>query len=164
MVARSSVGYESLVEQLTTRSVERRYDALCWGRMESPRGLIDAPIGRSQSRRTRMAIRDEGREARTRYETKSYWREPGVSLLECALETGRTHQIRVHMKAIGHPVVGDGTYAGYRESIALHRPFLHARVLGFEHPTTTEFMRFERQIPADLGEVVTTLGPPDNDT
>ncbi len=161
LVARSQAGYESLIEQLSQREVERRYDALCWGQPSSPRGVIDAPIGRSQNRRTRMAIRDDGRMARTHYEVLSSWRVPGVSFLECVLETGRTHQIRVHLLAIGHPVVGDATYGGYRESIALKRPFLHARVVGFEHPTTGERMRFERTIPQELIEVLDSLGNAD---
>ena len=110
LVARSDRAYESLVDQLARRSVERRYDALCWGVPSSPRGVIDAAIGRSQTRRTRMAVREDGREARTFFEVRDTWRRPGVARLECRLETGRTHQIRVHLSAIGHPVVGDATY------------------------------------------------------
>ena len=162
LVGRSELGYESLVEQLSQRTVERRYDALCWGRLASPRGVIDAPIGRSQARRTRMAIRDDGRDARTHYEVRSVWRDPGVSLLECVLETGRTHQIRVHLGAIGHSVVGDATYKGYRESIALKRPFLHARVIGFTHPASGAAMRFERSMPQDLVSVLQELGEADD--
>jgi 23S rRNA pseudouridine1911/1915/1917 synthase len=161
VVARSERAYESLVEQLSMRSVERRYVALCWGLPASPRGVIDAAIGRSQTRRTRMAVRDDGRDARTWYEVRDHWRRPGVSLLECRLETGRTHQIRVHLNAIGHPVVGDATYGGYRESIALRRPFLHARFLGFEHPADGRVLRFERPITADLQTVLDDLGAPD---
>ncbi len=161
LVGRSQHGYESLVEQLSERSVERRYDALCWGRLASPRGVIDAPIGRSQARRTRMAIRDDGRDARTHYEVRSTWRDPGVSLLECVLETGRTHQIRVHLAAIGHSIVGDATYKGYRESVALKRPFLHARVIGFVHPVSGAELRFERAMPQDLVQVIQGLGEPD---
>ena len=161
MVARTAESFDALVEQLSERSVERRYDALCWGALGSPRGVIDAPIGRSQTRRTRMAIRDDGRDARTHYEVKGFWRDPGVSLLECRLETGRTHQIRVHLSAIEHAVVGDATYRGYRESITLKRPFLHARILGFEHPTTNEWMTFESPLPAELVEVLDSLGAPD---
>lgn len=162
LVARSERAYESLVEQLSERSVERRYDALCWGTPASPRGVIDAAIGRSQTRRTRMAVREDGRDARTWYEVRTHWRRPGVSLLECRLETGRTHQIRVHLNAIGHPVVGDATYGGYRESIALRRPFLHARVVGFDHPADGRHLRFERTVPVELQAVLDTLGPPDD--
>ncbi len=161
VVARSQLAFDSLIAQMAERRVERRYDALCWGQLTSPRGVIDAPIGRSQTRRTRMAIRDDGRDARTHYEVISYWRMPGVSYLECVLETGRTHQIRVHLNAIGHPIVGDATYRGYRESISLKRPFLHARVLGFEHPLTGEAMRFERSITPDLEAVIAWLGARD---
>jgi 23S rRNA pseudouridine1911/1915/1917 synthase len=80
-----------------------------------------------------------------------------VSRLECHLETGRTHQIRVHLGAIGHPVVGDATYGGYRENLPLSRPFLHARVLGFEHPRTGEPLRFEEPLPPELVAVLETL-------
>ena len=161
LVARSDRAYESLVDQLASRSVERCYDALCWGTLASPRGKIDAPIGRSQTRRTRMAVREDGREARTWYELRDQWRRPGVSLLECRLETGRTHQIRVHLSAIGHPVVGDATYGGYRESIDLRRPFLHARLVGFEHPADGRALRFERAMPGELTDVLAALGPAD---
>ena len=83
--------------------------------------------------------------------------QPRCSLLECRLETGRTHQIRVHLSAIGHPVVGDGTYGGSRDSIPLSRPFLHAGTLGFDHPGSGERMRFEEPLPAELVEVLDRL-------
>src|SRR4051794_39881736 len=115
--ARTQRAYDSLVGQLSARTVDRRYDALCWGVPEPRSGVIDAPIGRSQTRRTRMAVSIDGREARTRYEVVASWKKPDVSRLTCALETGRTHQIRVHLAAIEHPIVGDGTYRGYRQSL-----------------------------------------------
>ena len=165
VVARTQAAYESLVEQLASRSVERIYDALCWGSPASSRGLIDAPIGRSVHRRTRMSIRDDGRDARTRYAVVAQWRRPDLSQLECQLETGRTHQIRVHLAAIGHPIVGDATYGGYRENIALRRPFLHARLLGFAHPRTGTQVLVTEPLPADLTGVLESLDtepdPPD---
>ncbi len=161
VVARSARAYESLVAQLSARSVERRYDTLVWGALAARRGVIDAPIARSQTRRTRMAVREEGRSARTHYEVEAHWRRPGVSRLECRLETGRTHQIRVHLAAIGHPVVGDATYGGYRESLALRRPFLHAATLAFVHPGTGEIVRFTSPLPPELVAVLTDLGTPD---
>jgi 23S rRNA pseudouridine1911/1915/1917 synthase len=153
-VARSARAYDSLVSQLAARSVDRLYAALVWGRLSSPRGLIDAPIGRSGARRTRMAVRNEGKQARTEYRVTETFRLPECSLLECKLETGRTHQIRVHLAAIGHPVVGDGTYGGSRDQIALGRPFLHAATLGFDHPATGERVRFEEPLPPELRAVL----------
>ena len=161
VVARTQSAYDALVAQLKARTVERVYSALAWGRMTSPRGLIDAPIGRSGARRTRMAVRDAGKPARTEYQVVEAFAEPCCSLLECRLETGRTHQIRVHLAAIGHPVVGDGTYGGSREQIPLRRPFLHAATLAFDHPATGERLRFEDPLPAELQAVLTRLAEED---
>ena len=158
VVARSTRAYESLVVQLGARTVERRYVALVWGRLASPRGLIDAPIGRSASRRTRMAVREAGKPARTEYEVRATYDAPVCTLLECRLETGRTHQIRVHLAAIGHPVVGDATYGGAREHIAIDRPFLHAVSLAFDHPATSERVQFEDALPVELRSVLDSLG------
>jgi 23S rRNA pseudouridine1911/1915/1917 synthase len=157
VVARSQHAYDSLVEQISTRAVDRRYVALVWGALSSPRGVIDAPIGRSTARRTRMAVRDSGKSARTEYEVRAEFAEPVCSLLDCRLETGRTHQIRVHLSAIGHPVVGDATYGGSRVSIALDRPFLHATHLGFDHPVSGERLSFDDPLPAALEAVLTLL-------
>jgi 23S rRNA pseudouridine1911/1915/1917 synthase len=129
-------------------SVERHYETLVWGALAARRGVIDAPIARSQTRRTRMAVRDEGRAARTHYEVHAHWRRPGVSRLECRLETGRTHQIRVHLAAIDLPVVGDPTYGVTDER--LKRQFLHAWRLAFPHPVTDETVEAESPLPADL--------------
>ena len=156
-VALSARGYDSLVGQLSQRTVERVYKALVWGRPASPRGMIDAPIGRSGARRTRMAVRSAGKQARTEYQVVETFERPVCSLLECTLETGRTHQIRVHLSAIGHPVVGDGTYGGSRDQIALARPFLHAAVLGFDDPGTGERLRFEDGLPPELQAVLDDL-------
>ncbi len=168
VVARSARAYDSLVAQLGNHTVDRCYDALVWGVPAARRGIVDAPIGRSQSRRTRMAVRPEGRPARTAYDVRRTWSRsphagPVVALIECRLETGRTHQIRVHLAAIEHPLVGDGAYRGIRDSVPLHRPFLHARVLGFDHPATGERVTFEEPLPPDLVAVLDQLGPPDAD-
>jgi 23S rRNA pseudouridine1911/1915/1917 synthase len=157
VVARTEAAYQSLVEQLGTRSVEREYLALVWGHPKSARGLIDAPIGRSEARRTRMAVRDEGRPARTRYEVTARYESPVCALLTCHLETGRTHQIRVHLAAIKHPVVGDGTYGGRRDALVLDRPFLHAAALAFDHPRTGERVSFASPLPSDLRAVLDGL-------
>ena len=118
VVARSPEAYESLVEQLSARTVGRSYAALVWGRPEPAVGVIDAPVGRSSRDRTRMTVSARGRDARTHYRVQMTYREPAVvSLVECQLETGRTHQVRVHLAAIHHPVVGDTQYRGAREAI-----------------------------------------------
>lgn len=157
VVARTGEAYESLVAQLATRQVERRYLVLVWGSPEAEKGLIDAPIGRSERKRTRMAVRGSGREARTGYEVLERFQDPPVTLLRCRLETGRTHQIRVHCAAIEHPVVGDAEYGGVRTTLRLDRMFLHAETLRFEHPRTGEALSFEEPLPGDLEEVLRAL-------
>jgi 23S rRNA pseudouridine1911/1915/1917 synthase len=159
VVARSSVAYERLVEMLADHEVVRRYDALVWGVPDAWRGVIDAPIGRSVRRPTRMAVREGGRVARTTYEVVTRYREPEVARLECRLETGRTHQIRVHLQAIGHPVVGDAVYGGRRASLALDRPFLHAGGLGFDHPVTGTPLAFDEPLTAELAALLDRLAP-----
>ncbi len=154
VVARTPSAYTSLVAQLAARTVGRRYLALVWGRVEAPVGLIDAPVGRSQRDRTQMAVSVDGREARTRYEVISRHDEPApVTLVACGLETGRTHQVRVHLAAIGHPVVGDVRYGGARPQLQVSRPFLHAFELGFDHPATGERRSWTSPLPPDLEEV-----------
>ena len=150
VVARSETAYESLVEQLSEHDVERRYIALAWGRFDAPVGTIDAPIGRDPRDPLRMAVSATGKEARTHFRVEQTFTEPEVSLVTCELETGRTHQIRVHRAAIGHPVVGDGTYGGQRTGWPADRPFLHAARLTFRHPLTGEDVSFESELPADL--------------
>ncbi len=154
VVARTPAAYTSLVAQLAARTVGRRYLALVWGRVEAPVGLIDAPVGRSQRDRTQMAVSADGREARTRYEVISRHDEPApVTLVACGLETGRTHQVRVHLAAIGHPVVGDVRYGGARPQLQVSRPFLHAFELGFDHPATGERRCWTSPLPPDLEDV-----------
>ncbi len=158
VVARTPDAYEDLVGQLAARTVERRYRTLAWGHPESPRGLIDAPIGRSPKHPTKMAVTTSGKEARTRYEVVRTFDDPvATAEIECRLETGRTHQIRVHLAAIGHSVVGDDRYHGARESLPLARPFLHAEHLAFRHPRTDEHVAFDAPLPDDLAEVLARL-------
>lgn len=158
VLARSARAYESLVEQFSSRSVEREYRALAWGHVEPAVGMIEAPIGRSQRDPTRMTVSNTGREARTRYEVIDRFTDPNdITYLSCRLETGRTHQIRVHLSALGHPVVGDGRYGGDRPSINLERPWLHAIRLGFVHPGTGEQIQFESDLPPDLAAVLSSL-------
>ena len=154
VVARTPAAYQSLVGQLGGRSVERRYLTLVLGRVEAASGLVDAPVGRSDADPTRMTVSARGREARTRYEVLARFTEPlPVSEMECRLETGRTHQIRVHLAAIGHPVAGDDRYGGGRPQLGLDRPYQHAHRLAFDHPATGERLTFSSPLPADLREV-----------
>jgi 23S rRNA pseudouridine1911/1915/1917 synthase len=158
LVARTQVAYEALVQALAARTVHRRYRALVWGLVASPTGLIDAPIGRSLREPTRMAVVERGKEARTRYEILATYREPvELTQLACTLETGRTHQIRVHLRSIGHPVVGDVRYDGARQSLPLARPFLHAEVLELAHPVTGDALRFSSELPEDLQALLDRL-------
>jgi 23S rRNA pseudouridine1911/1915/1917 synthase len=158
LVARSPAAYEALVGMLSAREVDRRYRALVWGVPAAPTGLVDAPIGRSGRDRTRMAITVRGREARTGYEVARSYREPVVvAELRCKLETGRTHQIRVHLASIGHPVVGDARYGGDRQSLPLARPFLHAERVALDHPVTGAPLSFDSPLPPDLAAVLAGL-------
>lgn len=158
VVAKTQNAYDSLVEQFGSRAVERRYVALVWGHPDDDVGLIDAPIGRSIRRPTRMTVSASGREARTRFEVQQRFSTPAdTALLACRLETGRTHQIRVHLSAIGHPVVGDDQYGGVRPVLTTDRPLLHAATLGFRHPGTGDHVAFESPLPADFQDVLDTL-------
>jgi 23S rRNA pseudouridine1911/1915/1917 synthase len=158
LVARSPRAYDALVAMLSAHAVDRHYRALVWGIPESPTGLVDAPVGRSSRDRTRMAVTVAGRDARTRYEVVRSYHEPvEVTELACKLETGRTHQIRVHLRSIGHPVVGDARYGGDRQSLPVARPFLHAGRLGLDHPVTGEPLTFTSPLPGDLAAVLARL-------
>ncbi len=166
MVARTVEARESLSAQLQAHTVDREYLALVLGEIESERGVIDAPLGRSQSNALRRAVVTSGRPARTAYEVVHRFDaapgRPPLTLVRCRLETGRTHQIRAHLEAIGHPVVGDETYRGQQRRPALEpgpgRPFLHAGLLGFDHPVSGQRLRFASPLPADLAAVLTGLG------
>jgi 23S rRNA pseudouridine1911/1915/1917 synthase len=150
VVARSPAAFDALVGALAAHEVERRYLALVRGVPEAPLAVIDAPIGRAARHRTRMAVRDAGRPARTRYEVLAVDADRRVALVECQLETGRTHQIRVHLAAIGHPVVGDPVYGPGGSGVEAPRPFLHAHRLAFGHPRTGDRVEVEAALPEDL--------------
>lgn len=148
VVAREARTHADLQRMIQRREVTRTYQALVDGRLRSRTGTIDAPIGRAARKRHRMAVNGAAsREARTHFEVVEPLRRD--SLLEVTLETGRTHQIRVHMEAIGHPVVGDPTYGGPAR-YGLERQFLHSSRLAFAHPRTGEELRFEADLPPDL--------------
>ena len=160
MVARTQAAYDALVAQLASSA--RSSGATwrwCGGVPEAAAGVVDAPIGRSPRDPTKMAVVAGGREARTRYEVRRAYDRPAPSaLLECRLETGRTHQIRVHLAAIGHPVVGDATYGGARPPLAAPPPVPARRPA---RPSTTrstgERLTFESPLPADLAAVLPCL-------
>lgn len=161
VVARTPDAYDDLVAQLSTHTVDRRYVALVWGEMASPAGTIDAPIGRSRRNPLMMTISTAGRPSRTHYQVERTLTDPqSMSVVSLRLETGRTHQIRVHLRSIGHPVVGDDAYGGRRPLLGLGRPFLHARHLSFDHPATGDEASFESPLAEDLVAVLAELGVP----
>jgi 23S rRNA pseudouridine1911/1915/1917 synthase len=148
VVARGDEAHAALQAQVQRREVERIYLALAGGRLGSRTGTIDAPIGRASRQRTRMAVSGAAsREARTHFTVLELLSLE--SYLEARLETGRTHQIRAHFAAIGHPLTGDVTYGGARR-YDLQRQFLHAHRLAFDHPFSGERLSFESELPADL--------------
>ncbi len=157
-VARTEQAYHALVAALAAHEVGRVYRAMVWGHPENQVGVIDAPIGRDVRDPTRMAVVVAGKPARTHYRVlREYVTPTEAAALECRLETGRTHQIRVHLAAIGHPVIGDPTYGGVRTGITPPRPFLHAAALDLSHPITGEPLTFASELPADLAEVEDVL-------
>jgi 23S rRNA pseudouridine1911/1915/1917 synthase len=164
VVARTELAYRSLVDQLSRRAVERRYVALAHGRLEEDRGVVEAPIGRSARSPVQMAVSSQGRDARTRYRVIARYEDPEPCvLLVLGLDSGRTHQIRVHLSAIGHPLVGDGRYRKGRRgaldaALDQERVFLHAIRLGFEHPATGRHCQWHSPVPDDLSRVVDIPG------
>jgi 23S rRNA pseudouridine1911/1915/1917 synthase len=160
VVARTDAAYARLVADLAGRRVEREYDALVWRWPDQAVGIIDAPIGRDPRDPLRMAVTVDGRPARTHFSVIERYDRPGeLALLRCRLETGRTHQIRVHLSAVGHPVVGDGPYGGVRPGLACPRPFLHASRLSFSHPLSGTALTFRSTLPADLSTVLARCTP-----
>ena len=154
MVAKNDFAHNSLVDQLRNKTTNRLYIALVYGVIENNLGKINAPIGRDKLDRKKMAVVADGKEAVTNF--KVLERFDGYTLIECKLETGRTHQIRVHMKYIGHPLVGDPLY-GSKKKIGDTGQFLHAKLIGFKHPRTGEYLEFERDIPDNFKEILEKL-------
>ncbi|MGD7021029.1 RluA family pseudouridine synthase [Rossellomorea vietnamensis] len=144
MIAKNDLAHEKLVEQLVNKTVTRKYKAIVHGIIPHEQGTIDAPIGRDPKDRQRMAVVDSGRDAVTHFNVLEKF--GAFTYVECKLETGRTHQIRVHMKYIGYPLAGDPKY-GPRKTLDLDGQALHAAVLGFEHPRTGEYLEFEAEPP-----------------
>jgi 23S rRNA pseudouridine1911/1915/1917 synthase len=154
MVAKNDHAHHSLVEQLVNKTVTRKYTAVVHGHIAHDKGTIDAPIGRDSKDRQKQAVVDNGKHAVTHFHVME--RLGNYTLVECRLETGRTHQIRVHMNYIGFPLVGDPKY-GPRKTIDFGGQVLHAGVLGFVHPTTEEYLEFEVPLPEDFVALVEQL-------
>ncbi|MFC2065974.1 RluA family pseudouridine synthase [Chloroflexota bacterium] len=154
LVAKSRVAQLNLANQFKNRSITKAYLVLVRGRLTPERGIIEAEIGRDPRNRKRMAVVERGREAVTEYRVIKYAGD--CTLLEVITKTGRTHQIRVHLAAIGYPVVGDLTYGV--KSPYLTRQFLHARRLGFNLPATDEYVEFESELPPDLERALRDIG------
>ena len=163
VVAKTEAALENLSDQFRDRTVSKSYIALVHGRVTANSGKIDQPLARDPSNRTRMAVVRGGRNALTLYRVRRAYQR--FTLLDIDLKTGRTHQIRVHLAWLKHPVVGDETYGGGRDNTIqdpqlrarirnLHRQFLHAEKLGFTHPSTKEWVKFECPLPAELSQLL----------
>jgi 23S rRNA pseudouridine1911/1915/1917 synthase len=152
-VARTADAYRALVQQLGDRTMERRYLALVCGHLPEDRGEVEAPIGRSARTPTKMAVAAAGKPAKTSYTVlERRDEEVSTTLIDVALRSGRTHQIRVHMAAIGHPVVGDSRYGTADRRLGSGRFFLHAFWLAFDHPVSGARLEFSSALPTDLEE------------
>lgn len=154
MIAKNDLAANSLTEQLKNHSCKRRYQALVYGSFTESKGKINAPIARDPDDRKRMAVVKDGKNAVTHFRVIKRFKD--FTLIECELETGRTHQIRVHLSYIGHPIVGDRVY-GRRKIIGEQGQFLHAKVIGFHHPRTNEWMEFDSNLPEYFLEFLNTL-------
>jgi len=173
VAAKTETAHRGLVEQFSARTIERSYLALVWGRPSPAEGTITGNIGRSPRNRKKMAVLQRGgRPAETGYRVLKVFQGGAVSLVECRLKTGRTHQIRVHMAEAGHPLLGDPLYGrggtGSRRArslpegaqaalAALGRQALHAKTLGFQHPRSGDVLQFESELPPDIGALISSL-------
>lgn len=151
MVAKNDIAHRGLVEQLMDKSVKRKYTALVHGNIPHDYGTVDAPIGRNKNNRQAMAVVDDGKEAVTHFNVLEHFKD--YTLIECELETGRTHQIRVHMKYIGFPLVGDPKY-GPKKTLDIGGQALHAGVIGFDHPVTHEYIERSTDLPNDFKDLL----------
>lgn len=154
MIAKNDKAHQALAQELKEKKSLRQYVAIVHGNLPNDRGVIEAPIGRSDKDRKKQAVTAKGKPALTRFQVLERFGD--FTLVELTLETGRTHQIRVHMAYIGHPIAGDPVY-GPRKTLAGHGQFLHAKTLGFTHPTTGELMTFSVDVPAIFQETLEKL-------
>lgn len=154
MVAKTNEAHEGLVQQLVDKTVTRKYLALVHGHIAHDKGTIDAPIGRDTRDRQKQAVQDNGKHAVTHFTVVE--RLGDFTLVECRLETGRTHQIRVHMDYIGYPLAGDPKY-GPKKTIDFGGQVLHAGIIGFVHPITKKYLQFEQPLPSDFTDLLAQL-------
>lgn len=154
VVAKNDLAHSGLADQLAAKDVERKYEAIVHGNIEHETGMIDAPIGRDPNHRQRMGVVENGKAAVTHFQVLKRFTK--FTHIECQLETGRTHQIRVHMRYIGYPLVGDLKY-GPRKTLEINGQALHAKSLGFTHPYTDEWMHFEVETPEYFQELLNQL-------
>ena len=175
VVAKNDAAHAFLAKQFAKRTIDREYWAIVWGRFKSPKGTIDANLGRSKRDRKKVAVTEDGKSAITEYEVLKEFEF--LSLVRLHLKTGRTHQIRVHLAHINHPVFGDPTYGGRcntwngltgkKSQFAanllklISRQALHAKTIGFIHPATKEFVKFDSELPDDMKEVLEAVGSRD---
>lgn len=156
VICKDDITHRDLAEQLKVHSITRRYRAIVSGNLKEEEGTIEGPIGRHPTDRKKMAInRTNGKEAVTHYRVLE--RFGNATYIECQLETGRTHQIRVHMTSIGHPLLGDEIYGSSKNPYHLEGQTLHAMVLGFIHPKNKEYMEFEAPLPEYFGKLLEKL-------
>ena len=155
IACKNDMAHQSIAAQLAKHSITRKYVAIVKGNLKEDEGTVDAPIARSKNDRKKMDVRGEGKRAVTHY--KVLERLNNYTYIECTLETGRTHQIRVHMSHIHHPLLGDSVYGSEKESMKLKGQCLHARTFGFIHPSTDEYMEFEAPVPEYFSEILEKL-------
>lgn len=156
VVCKNDYAHNKIAQQLAVHSITRKYNAICYNSFKDESGTVDAPIGRSKINRKKMAVDTEnGRRAVTHYKVLENLGK--FSYIECQLETGRTHQIRVHMSSIGHPLLGDDVYCNAKSPYNLSGQTLHARVLGFIHPRSNEYIEFEAPLPDYFQRVLLDL-------
>ena len=156
VIAKNDEAHNDLAAQFKEHSIKREYYALVEGKFSKVGGTVDKPISRDKKERIKMAINSDGKRAVTHYEVLEQY-DKGVSLVKCTLETGRTHQIRVHMASIGHPLVGDLVYGYKRQKFNIEGQALHAKTLGFIHPRTKEYMEFTSELPNYFKELLEKL-------
>lgn len=155
IICKNDKSHEAVSEQLKDHSCMRCYHLIVHGVIKDDEGTIDAPIGRSKNDRKKMAVEEDGKNAVTHYKVIERFKD--YTYLECRLETGRTHQIRVHMSYIGHPLMGDPVYCGKKEPVGLNGQVLHAKTIGFKSPTSGEFKLFDSELPEHFNKVLTYL-------
>lgn len=158
IVCKNDISHQKIAQQLKDHSINRVYHAICYGIIKEDEGDIDAPIGRSPNDRKKMAVVAKGKDAFTHFKVLRRFEEENLTYIECKLKTGRTHQIRVHMSHIGHPLLGDEVYApGRKNRHKTEGQCLHAKILGFVHPTTGQYIETDAPLPGYFSHLLETL-------